>query len=98
MLKVIEKREGREAVDELALLDEIAREGARRMLMTALKAESDDYVERHRGERDQQGHTLVVRDGHGASRKLTWGAEPWRSRRREWMTAGAMRRGVVALA
>ena len=44
-------------------LDEIAREGARRMLMEALKAEADDYVERHRGERDEHGRALVVRNG-----------------------------------
>ncbi len=52
MLKVIEKRDEREAGEELLLLDEIAREGARRMLIAALKAEVDDYVERHRSERD----------------------------------------------
>ena len=56
------------------MLDQIAREGARRMLMAALKAESDHYVERHRGERDQQGHALVVRNGHGANRKVTVGS------------------------
>ena len=33
------------------------------MLMAALKAEADDYVERHRGERDPQGRALVVRNG-----------------------------------
>jgi hypothetical protein len=47
MLKVVEKRNGREAGEELLVLDEIAREGARRMLLEALKAEVDDYVERH---------------------------------------------------
>jgi putative transposase len=36
-----------------------------RMLMAALKAESDAYVERHRGERDEQGRALVVRNGRG---------------------------------
>jgi putative transposase len=44
-------------------LDEIAREGARRMLIEALEAEADDYVERHRGERDEYGRALVVRNG-----------------------------------
>ena len=73
MLRVTEKGEEKEAGHELLLLDEIAREGARRMLMTALKAECEDYVERHRGERDQQGHALVVRNGLGASRKVTLG-------------------------
>jgi len=41
MLKVVEKQDAGEAGEELFLLDEIAREGARRMLMAALKAESD---------------------------------------------------------
>ena len=34
-----------EAGDELCELDEIAREGARRILIEALKAEVDDYPE-----------------------------------------------------
>ena len=44
MLKVIEQDEGREAGEELVLLDQIAREGARRLLMAALRAESDDSL------------------------------------------------------
>ena len=71
MLKVVEKQDAREAGEELLPLDEIAREGARRMLMEALKAEVDDYVERHRGERDEHGRALVVRNGRGQGR-LPW--------------------------
>jgi len=41
MLKVIEKRDVEEAGEEFLLLDEIAREGARRMLMEGLQAECD---------------------------------------------------------
>ncbi len=74
MLKVIEKPAAREASEELLPLDEIAREGARRMLIEALKAEADDYVERHRGERDEYGRALVVRNGRAQGRKLTLGA------------------------
>ena len=74
MLKVVEKQDTREASKELLPLDEISREGARRMLIEALKAEADDYVERHRGERDEQGRALVVRNGRGQGRKLTLGA------------------------
>jgi putative transposase len=73
MLKVIEKQEPREASGEHLLLDEIARAGAQRMLMAALKAEADEYVERHRGERDEAGHALVVRNGRAPARKLTLG-------------------------
>jgi putative transposase len=74
MLKVVEKQEEREAGEEVLLLDEIARRGALRMLMEALKAEADAHVERHRGERDEQGHALVVRNGRAKPRKLTLGA------------------------
>jgi len=74
MLKVVEKQDAGEAGEELLLLDEIAREGARRMLMAALKAESDAYVGRHGGERDEHGHALVVRNGRAPTRKITLGA------------------------
>jgi putative transposase len=74
MLKVVEKRDGRETREEFSLLDKIAREAAPRMLIEALKAEVDDYVERHRSERDEQGHALVVRNGHAQRRKVTLGA------------------------
>ena len=55
-------------------MDEIAREGARRILITALKADVDDYVEHHRGEGDERWHTLVFRDGRDQTRKVTRGA------------------------
>jgi putative transposase len=74
MLKVVEKRADGEAGEELLGLDEIARQGARRLLMEALKAEVDDYVERHCNERDEQGHALVVRNGRAQTRKVTLGA------------------------
>ena len=41
-MKVVEKGAGREVGDQLLELDEIARAGARRMLMAALKAEAED--------------------------------------------------------
>jgi hypothetical protein len=68
MLKVVEKQDAREAGEELLLLDEIAREGARRMLIEALRAEADDYIERHRGERDEHGTGVggTQRPGPGA--------------------------------
>jgi hypothetical protein len=36
-------------------LDELAREGARRMLAAALEAEVDDYLAAHAAERDDRG-------------------------------------------
>lgn len=38
-------------------LDSLVREGARRMLQAALKAEVDEYVSQHTGMRDEAGHT-----------------------------------------
>src|SRR5216684_9036824 len=73
MLKVVESGAGREAGEQLFELDEIARIGARRMLMAALKTEADDYVERHREERDETGRALVVHNGRSQGRKLTLG-------------------------
>ena len=58
---------------ELLPLDEIARVGARRMLMAALATEAVDYVERHRHERDDEGRALVVHNGRSQGRKLTLG-------------------------
>ena len=55
-------------------LDELAREGARRMLVAALEAEVADYVARFGEARDERGHAEVVRNGHGRPRKVTLGA------------------------
>jgi putative transposase len=55
-------------------VDELAREGARRMLAAALEAEVAEYIERHRSERDDTGRALVVRNGRAEPRKLTTGA------------------------
>ncbi|MFN2203463.1 MAG: IS256 family transposase [Caldilineaceae bacterium] len=44
-------------------LDELAREGARRMIAAALEVEVEQYVESLRHLRDENGHALVVRNG-----------------------------------
>jgi transposase-like protein len=48
----------------VSLIDEIVREGARRMLAEALQAEVAAYIERFAGELDEQGRRLVVRNGY----------------------------------
>src|ERR1035437_574265 len=73
MLKVVERSPAGEESGELLPLDEIARVGARRMLMAALATEAADYVERHRDERDDEGRALVVHNGRSQGRKLTLG-------------------------
>jgi putative transposase len=52
-------------------LDTLAREGARRMLAAALRAEVEVYIEAAQGERDEQGHALVTRNGHARERQVT---------------------------
>jgi len=60
---------------EIALtLDDLAREGARRMIAAALRAEADDYVARFEEELDEDGHRLVVRNGRARERKVTVGS------------------------
>lgn len=62
---------------EMALtIDEICREGARRMLAAALEAEADGYIAALAGERDHNGHRLVVRNGHAEGRVIATGAGP----------------------
>jgi putative transposase len=61
-----------QAHDELRLdLDQLVREGARRMLAAALEAEVDAYLAAHAVERDESGRRLVVRNGHARQRAVT---------------------------
>ena len=60
----------RPAPSSPSLIDEIVREGARRMLAEALKAEVDAYIAAFTDQRDEQGHRLVVRNGHHQSREV----------------------------
>ena len=64
-----------QADDELRLdLDQLVREGARRMLAAALEAEVDDYLAAYAAERDERGRRLVVRNGHARQREVTTAA------------------------
>jgi putative transposase len=55
-------------------LDQVARQGARKMLAQALQAEVEAYVEAAKGERDEHGLALVVKNGHAQSREILCGA------------------------
>jgi transposase-like protein len=52
------------------LIDELVREGARRMLAEALQAEVEAYIARYAGERDEGGRRLVVRNGSHQPREV----------------------------
>ena len=55
-------------------LDELARQGARRMILAALDLEVEQYVQTLRRLRDQQGHAMVVRNGKARQRTVHLGA------------------------
>ena len=55
-------------------LDEIAREGARRMLEQALQAEVSDYIDRYADLKDERGKRVVVRNGKAQPRHVTMGS------------------------
>jgi len=72
MLKVVADGAARE--DMAAGLDEIVREGARRMLAAALEDEVAAYIAAHAGELGEDGRRLVVRNGHARPRQVTTAA------------------------
>src|SRR5918993_3464758 len=55
-------------------LDELFREGARRMLAAALEAEVDAYIAGYAAVVDERGHRLVRRNGHAPARQVATGA------------------------
>jgi transposase-like protein len=58
------------ASDPTSLIDQIVREGARRMLAEALQAEVDAYIAAYADQRDEHGHRLVVRNGSHQPREV----------------------------
>jgi len=76
MKKLAEERRTGNAADVglRSLLDELAREGARRMIAAALEVEVEQYVERFRGERGHDGRALVVRNGLARERQVIVGS------------------------
>ena len=57
--------------DGSSLIDEIIREGARRMPATALEAEVNTYIAELADQRDETGRRLVVRNGYHQPRSVT---------------------------
>ncbi|UCC88217.1 MAG: IS256 family transposase [Anaerolineales bacterium] len=57
-------------------LDELAREGARRMIAAALELEVEEYIQKLHHLRDENGHALVVRNGRAEPRTVSLGAGP----------------------
>jgi hypothetical protein len=59
-----------------SLIDEIVRDGARRMLAAALEAEVDQYIAELADQRDEAGRRLVVRNGRHRPRTVATAAGP----------------------
>lgn len=68
--------EERIAVEMKSALDELLREGARQMLQQAIENEVAEYLEAHQLIRDENGHRMVVRNGHMPERNLVTGVGP----------------------
>ena len=69
MLRIVVNEDDREGLE--LDLDAICRDGARKMLRTALRAEVSEYIESASGEVDEEGHALVVRNGTAKPRAVT---------------------------
>ena len=75
MLKIVETETvAKERNAGFQTLDELARDGARRMISSAMELEVAEYIEKNRLERDERGRALVVRNGRAKPRKLTVGS------------------------
>ena len=62
--------------NDLDPLHEVLRDGARKMLISALNEEVEEYLARHSDERDEQGRRLVVRNGRCPERDIQTGLGP----------------------
>ena len=70
--------ENRVASESRSMLDELMREGARRMLQAAVENEVREYLETHAEARDEAGRRSVVRNGYLPERDLVTGVGPVR--------------------
>ena len=64
----------RRQFDDRSPLDEIIREGARRMLQAAIDVEVEAFIEDHQHRRDESGRRLVVKNGSLPTREILTGA------------------------
>src|ERR1700691_2269228 len=64
------------ALATVPVIDDILRDGARRALQSAIEREVQEYLDRNKHHLDEQGHRLVVRNGHHPARKIQSGSGP----------------------
>lgn len=71
----ITTNEGQAQIPEIIQsLDELAREGAKRMIAAALELEVEQYIQGLRALRTENGHAIAVRNGKAQERTVTLGA------------------------
>ena len=80
-----------------SLIDEIVREGARRMLAAALEAEVNQYIAELADQTDEAGRCLVVRNGHHRPRTVTTAAGPVEVAAEEGLRPGMFRLKLGAI-
>ena len=55
-------------------LDEVVRQGAQKMLQTALTVEIETFCQKHEDKRDASGHRTIVKNGYHKTRSIVTGA------------------------
>jgi transposase-like protein len=74
MGKDISKQTAEQLIQDAQLgLEEILRQGARKMLQAAIEGEVSEYIEKHSDLHDERGHRLVVRNGSCPPRDIVTG-------------------------
>ena len=73
--KVISLEE-RAKEEQKPFLEQLLREGARKLLQAAIENEVIDYIQFHKDRLDEKGQRLVVRNGHLPEREVVSGAGP----------------------
>ena len=66
----------RELSEDRRSLDELVREGARKMLQEAIKVEVDSFIDPHQDRQDDQGRRLIVRNEALPARQIMTGTGP----------------------
>ena len=59
-----------------SVLEQLAREGARKMLQQALELEIEEYIETHTQDAGSSGRKTIVRNGYHPSRSIISGMGP----------------------
>ena len=62
-------------------LEEIAREGARKMLHQAIESEVEGFIKQWKNSKDENGHMIVKRNGYLPEREIQTGVGPIKVRK-----------------